>query len=369
MDLADAAAAARRAGETSRFEELTREALEQEEAAAHRFRFLADFEPTRSVLYRSAASLALDCNEPRRAEQLIAEALAGEPPADIADELRDLLENVYFRRHLQLRGVTLDESEFQMSLEGSAVGYGITRSDHLVQRVSKVESLLYRTAERRSERPYREAGRRRKKLSQELQLYVSTPRAASFAVTFRVGRGDQLVLPGMSFVRDVITDVLACLVLLDANRVEELRERIPDEAYFLNFLALAREVAPDGEEVRSVGFTTSTGETTEYVAMSRPRAVLPVGGRLDPEEQSQGHGELPVLIAGRLLRADALGETEGKISVVDAAGKEHPVQVPRGLMSDVVKPYFEEQVVIRARALGSRLILESIDPASETEGG
>ena len=68
-------------------------------------------EPTFSVLHRSAATLALDCNQFRRAEKLVATALAHEPPPEIADELRDLLEQVNFQRHLELRGVVLTEEE------------------------------------------------------------------------------------------------------------------------------------------------------------------------------------------------------------------------------------------------------------------
>jgi len=364
MDLADAAAAAKREGDSARYATLSRSALDMEEDAAHRFRFLPEFEPTRSVLYRSAASLALDCDEVRRAERLIAEALAGEPPANIAEELRDLLETVHFRRHLQLRGITLNESEFQMSLEGAAVGFGITRSDHLVRRVTDMESLLYRTAERRLERPYRDAGRRRKDLSQKLELYVSTPRAASFAVTFRVGSDQQLVLPTMNFVREVIDDVFDCIALLDAGHMDQLRERIQDDAYFLNFVALAREVAPDGHEVRSVGFTLNKGTELHHVALSRPRGELPVASRRRPEAPISAGTESTVTIEGRLLKADALDDTDGEIFVVDSNNTKHSIHVPRGLMSDIVKPYFEEQVVVRALDLGSRLVLESIDPAS-----
>ena len=52
-------------------------------------------EPTYSVLHRSAATLALDCRELRKAEQLAAKALAMEPPDFVADELREVLGQVY----------------------------------------------------------------------------------------------------------------------------------------------------------------------------------------------------------------------------------------------------------------------------------
>ncbi|MCL4203791.1 MAG: hypothetical protein KJ000_14920 [Pirellulaceae bacterium] len=54
----------------------------------------------RSVLHRSAASLALNCEEYRLAEKLLAVGLAGDPPPEIAEEMRDLLEQIYARREL-----------------------------------------------------------------------------------------------------------------------------------------------------------------------------------------------------------------------------------------------------------------------------
>ena len=48
-------------------------------------------EPTRSILYRSAASLAYQCKEYQVAQQLIGQALIGFPPAEILQELTDLL--------------------------------------------------------------------------------------------------------------------------------------------------------------------------------------------------------------------------------------------------------------------------------------
>lgn len=56
-------------------------------------------EPTFSVLHRSARTLALDCNQLRRDEELAARALAKDPPPEIAAELRELLG----RAHSQMR--------------------------------------------------------------------------------------------------------------------------------------------------------------------------------------------------------------------------------------------------------------------------
>ena len=98
MQLADEADRLRRQGDGAAAGQLLRQAFEKERQAAEQTSSDVRLEPTRSVLHRSAASLALECGDYREAERLIAVALSGEPPDEIADELRDLLEQVYFDR-------------------------------------------------------------------------------------------------------------------------------------------------------------------------------------------------------------------------------------------------------------------------------
>ena len=182
MELADRALVESLHGNGDRALQLYREAFQLEREASSEALRSNVGEPTISVLHRSAATLALDAREPREAERLIATALSHEPPEPIADELRDLLEQVHFRRHLSLRGVELNPSEFQFALIGAAVGFGMVASDEFVERVQTVETLVYRTAERKLQKPFRE-GAAKKSLQNEIDLYVSVPRAASFAVT------------------------------------------------------------------------------------------------------------------------------------------------------------------------------------------
>jgi hypothetical protein len=85
MELADQAAAAKLAGAMDDYKRLTVEALNLETEAAKTFAAESDLEPTRSVLFRSAATLAVECQELRIAEQLISAALAGNPPSEITE--------------------------------------------------------------------------------------------------------------------------------------------------------------------------------------------------------------------------------------------------------------------------------------------
>lgn len=99
MELVDQVVLARQRGDDEAIHALSRAAFAKERAAADWVAGQLDLEPTRSVLHRSAAMLAIECAELREAERLIGRALAGNPPDDIADELRDLLlEEVYAQR-------------------------------------------------------------------------------------------------------------------------------------------------------------------------------------------------------------------------------------------------------------------------------
>src|SRR5438270_607605 len=80
MELADLALQARRSGDGEQSEAHDREALVSERRAAEMVAPDLGAEPTRSVLHRSAASLAVQCGEFREAERLIAVALSGNPP-------------------------------------------------------------------------------------------------------------------------------------------------------------------------------------------------------------------------------------------------------------------------------------------------
>lgn len=94
MHLADEAFYAKKAGENTLAQQKYLEAFEYEKAAAMLLVQNYEMEPTRSVFFRSAACLLLNLpffeNEHRReAEKMVAFGLSGNPPAEIAQELRE----------------------------------------------------------------------------------------------------------------------------------------------------------------------------------------------------------------------------------------------------------------------------------------
>jgi hypothetical protein len=107
MDLAESATLAQQRGES--VVELWREAFELEAQAAALLANEWQAEPTRSVLYRSAATLALRCDQVQAAERLVVTGLMGHPPEEIAAELRDLFVQINLRSFLRRQGVELSD--------------------------------------------------------------------------------------------------------------------------------------------------------------------------------------------------------------------------------------------------------------------
>lgn len=92
MERMDDALTAQRCGDDQAAQAAFRQAFHLERAAAELLFTLPDQpEPIRSVLLRSAASLARDAGERAEALRLIQLGLSGEPPGEIADELQTLL--------------------------------------------------------------------------------------------------------------------------------------------------------------------------------------------------------------------------------------------------------------------------------------
>src|SRR5690606_5954269 len=107
-------------------------------------------------------------------------------------------------------------NEFEMSLAGKGVGYGIAPSIAVVERIVQTEKLLVRFAERRAGRPFRERGSAPRALRETVELFLSVPRAASYAVTFRVGKPkEQLAMPEVLGTPEVIGDLLECMRLFE----------------------------------------------------------------------------------------------------------------------------------------------------------
>ena len=355
MDLAFLADRSKAAGNWDEAGQLYAQALESEVAA---LRALQDPTPvTFAVMHRSAAWLALECEEIRLAEKLASAGLAGDPPPEIADELREVWEQANFHRHLHARGVVLADNEIQMTLSGPGVGLGITEWTGYRARVDDTLKMITRITERKSDRPFRHKGPPAAAVRNYLSPHVSLPRAASYSVSIRLGRG-QLHLPGLlelPELPEVIHDFLTIVERVNGSGEDQLEEMIPDATYRRNALALAKQIAPDGTSIKQVGFAASGVEGPRMVGFTRTKKdVRP--SAVDRTQQEEG-----VEIHGTLLFADARG-TSNEIRIVADDG-EHKVKVPPEMMDDIVRPLWNSAVSVRGVRRGRSVTLTEIDIA------
>ncbi|MEM0992486.1 MAG: DUF2281 domain-containing protein [Bacteroidota bacterium] len=91
MELAEEAFLAKRKKNVLVAKDLYQQAYHLEQQAALLMITDYDIEPTRSVLFKSAAHLAIDIDKYQEAEQMIRLALLGNPPSPIDQELNALL--------------------------------------------------------------------------------------------------------------------------------------------------------------------------------------------------------------------------------------------------------------------------------------
>ena len=317
-------------------------------------------EPTKSVLLRSAATLALRCGHFRQAEKLVAAALAGDPPDEVVEELRDVLEQTHFSRHLELHGVALGEDELQLSLCGKEVAPGIVPSDELARRIDTMQKLVYRTAEHQEGRPYRETAGPSSDVRRNYRVFVSHARAASFAVTLRIARSkDQLELDPHP-ARELVDELLGRIESVNALNQEDLCRRIPDEAYFRNFVALAKDLAPSSDSIRQVGLTVLRNGRERCVAFTRRRTEICLASSTDTGVSDQKVES----VEGTLLAADFTRGKRNMIAVVTAKGARVVVHVPPGMMADIVRPLWGQIVVVEGVSSGKNTVdLRDVRPA------
>ena len=98
MDLAEEVYIAQRKKDTKTAEKWAKKSFELEKKAAMLLVNDYNMEPTRSVLFKGAASLAINAKLYREAEQMIGFALSGNPPIEINEELKNLLLEINARR-------------------------------------------------------------------------------------------------------------------------------------------------------------------------------------------------------------------------------------------------------------------------------
>lgn len=372
VDLAEEAFLLKKSGKLEEAKQIFLEALIIEEKAAFMLPPEADSEPTRSIIFRSAASLAFNSGDLEKADWLIANGLAGYPPFVIAEELKNLYEEVNFQRHLSAKGIILSEKNWLMTLHGNATSYGKASADLILTRVDKLSALYYRTVERLLNLPYRANGSIRAELKSKYGLFIDAFAPASFAISFHVGKPDnqlKLEFPDLEprtaiDPEKVVDEVMTCFKILEGNKPENLKERFPDDVYYDNFIGLAKQLAPDGDAVKMVGFSVNREGENKPVALRKNRRQIIESST---EQIKSINDETPLSkkeFTGVLRHANSpLKRKYGTVKLIQKDdGTFINVKVAIALMKDVVQPYYEESVKILVSEINHKYYLEEIEP-------
>jgi len=335
MSLVSASDIAKREGNVALSAEHALSAANLEFEAASLIPAVMASEPTRSILMNSAASLAVRSGSYDFAEHLFHSAMLGFPPKHIENNLRDIYDEIQFMRHLEVRNVVLEDADIQLSLDGIDVSPGFVFYQHLRARVGTIEALLRRTYNRLIEKPWSDF--RKKTALPYFSTALSVPRIASFAVTIRLTRpvGAQLSLPIVDAKR-VIDEVLDTVRLIQEGHENLLEKRIPDPAYRRHFMLHARELAPDGERIRTVGLTSQGNK----VAFRRSRSELTGLSATQGSDMSDRLG--PITVVGTL---DEARKRKNSIVLRTENNEEYWVKVLDG-MEDIVRSNFARNVTV-----------------------
>lgn len=356
MRLAQLAMVARHAGEFERAQSLALQAYQYEAEAADLVPNEESSEPTRSILYRSAASLAYQSKEFKVAQRLIAKGLSGYPPVQIEQQLRDLYEQVNFEQHLVLRGVTLADEDLQLALQGNVVGSGTILYTEFKKRMDQTHQLIDRTVQRLMGRTY-QLGGRIAQIYKPFEPALSVPRIGSFAVTIKLIHPEGRQLPLVPNAAQVIDELLNGIELINREDENSLKDLIQEERYYQNFVSLTRDIAPDGDKINLVGFTSNN----RTVALTRKRAEISLVPTRNTDESVESNRE-SIIIRGILDYATV--RQRNVIGLTTDEGKEYDIRIEAG-MDDLVISYWRQRVVVTGHYDGRYVYPEDVESSEE----
>ena len=348
MEFADEAYIGRLENDRKKYLHFTRLALEKEAAAAD-LMVDEDVEPTRSVLHRSAATLAWRCQEYDRAKRLAYRALAGNPPSDIEWELNDLLGTV----KLEEAGIRLGKEQLQFSLQGGEIGHGKAALSELSSRMPSIRRMLQITANSVYRRLSNTGDDIVERFS-EIPVFIDGTAPGSFIVNLRLGMPAQSALPGFERFENVVQPFLDNLNLLERSEFYELEKELGDSADYLGFVNAARMLAPDGKKVDSVKFQASINDQLRVVSFSRLQRFLadfPLPEGAEDQEAINGYQatDFDIRKTGVLKLADGLVKTECVLVTDDNV--KWDIEGPEEVLDSIVRACFKRRVEVTGKQM------------------
>jgi len=266
MAIVDEARQAERNGDRKEFIELLRTACNLEQQAARSLEPLPESEPTRTVLFRSASSLAFQAEDYQQACTLAFDGLTGSSPEEHAAELLEIVAEAKFRLHLIAQNFQVPTSEITLTVRGPHVSVGMAPAKQTTQILQRVEKLLRERVETLFKSKI-DADRKEYPLGSAklFDVFIRQLAADEFAVAFRLGLHQQLSLfgtvsTGDQLIGDFMRDLQAAI---DAGHAKSKADK---------FSVAALKLEPDGKEVTSIEITAIVSGTLISVRIPPKKA-------------------------------------------------------------------------------------------------
>lgn len=358
MHLAQEALVRRESGDLAAARQFAAQALPIEIQAAELIDKAIESEPTRSILFQSAASLAFQAGDYPTAQRLVAEGLSGFPPPKVEQELKELFEQINFDSHLLVRTGALNVAQMQLAIVGQDVGFGRVTYAAFTDRLEAVMSMIRRTVRRLTGEPYRRKGPG-SGLSRLFTPIISAPQPGSFSVVIELAQRSNGQQTFLTTGEQVIDQVVEGVRLVQEQQLERLELNIGDKGYFVSFLSAAQQLAPDGESVTMVGLTSAKAK----VALTQPKAEIVVP---DMEIATSRPLMLDASPRGTLrgVLDEAIARDDNQVGLTTQDNKTFTLFVREG-MDDMVRTYFNRLVEVRVEYRDGRSEIASVSGIEE----
>jgi hypothetical protein len=336
MKLAQLAMVARNTENLERAEALANEAYELESQAAYLVPESQASEPTRSILFRSAASLAYQAKAYDVALKLVLTGLVGHPPRQIEQELNNLYDQIRYERQLQERIASVAEYGLEITMRGDAVGTGSIPYSEFKKRVDGTKQLIDRTVQRLMGQAYQGKGNAK---FRPFSPVLEAPREGSFIITLKLERstGQQ---PLFFDANQVIDQIINGIQMVNNDEEQKLKDLMDGSlGYFRHFVTTTQDIAPDGKKISFVGFKSQLQNVTLTKTQSEIEIPQEVeNAKLLDEPQT-------ITISGVLDFVTERKGTENTVGLTTEEGTEYDILVQEG-MEDLVESRWKQYITI-----------------------
>lgn len=336
-------------------------ALQHEMSVVNLLRDQYDIEPSRSIICRSAATLALDCGKIDDAERIAATGLAGNAPPEIASELRDILFEVQYLRHVGA-SPAMSEDVVRLTISGPAiVGHRID-PEVFFPRIEAMYSIISRVQEKLQNRHFRPSSRRLKSLTEELPVQVEPSINGEFGVDFHTRIQQPRLKMDNQSDDGVANSTLRVISDVSEGRKNSLMKFCNrDEAYYRYFVATVRSLLPDGKKVKNVGVFTKdkqlnrVGVKLTYASKTQSKTMSLV-------KKEQSHVQAVGVLSGAVQVGSQRKSRVKVTTVVDGETSDQSFTVPAGITSEFLAKYWNANVIVTGISRKNALpVLDDID--------